>query len=114
MRAFDKLVKDCNEADIAAENQERERARLAQKVSAYRGELNAAQAAFQGHMNAAQKITQEAAEKSLHEIEQAEAIEKGMASIRKRLAAAEQELSAVTVPTKRVSTAAVPNILRWN
>ena len=110
MRTFDKLIKQCNEADVAQEQQERECARLAQKVSAYRGELKAATAAAQSHVRNAEEITQRAAEQAAGELRAAEEIETRIAGIKKRLASAENELAGVTVPQKRVSTI-VPSVL---
>lgn len=110
MRTIDKLVASCDEQDRVAEQRDRERERLAGKISFLKNEIGACESERKILLRDAEKIVADAHAEASKKRATAGEVLANTAKLTKKLADAEAELRRID-GTKRTSVAVIPSLL---
>jgi hypothetical protein len=109
MRSFDKLIKDCDAADAAADQKQRDRERLIGKATYCRAEIHACEGRSATLLKEAEKIIADAKIEAEKKTALAGEVKQNVIKLREKLAATERDLQAIDgVKTQR---AIVPSVL---
>jgi hypothetical protein len=92
MKAFEKLIQDCEQQDVAAAQKERDIVTITDKVTRYKTEIHNCSAERERLLKQAEQIIVDAKQEAQKKIDLAETIRQNIAKFRTRLESAEAEL----------------------